>query len=174
MQYTPFSKNVYITGRAVLSVICANTQYQGVVIEMFEKNKLKNLHPHRWYNQNDFLNAMAEIERKYGTAILFEMGKTVPANAYFPENINDLKSGLEAINEAYKLNHRGGEIGYYNVISVDEDNRVAEMVTYTPYPHDFDKGIITTFVRLFTQNSKVNIKEVISENKKEAKYNISW
>jgi hypothetical protein len=50
---------------------------------------------------------------------------------------------------AYKMNHKGGDIGYYKLVSFDKKERTAIVECKNPYPSEFDRGIITTMVRKF-------------------------
>jgi len=50
---------------------------------------------------------------------LFAIGKAIPESAIFPPEIQGLEMGLSAIDIAYHMNHRGGEIGHYNLILYD-------------------------------------------------------
>jgi hypothetical protein len=80
---------------------------------------------------------------------LFEIGDSIPENAEFPPEINSIEEALNSIDVAYHLNHRGGEIGYYKVLSFDSVKRKATIECKNPYPCHFDRGMILSIVRRF-------------------------
>ena len=68
------------------------------------------------------------------------IGKAIIKSAQFPP-IETNKQAYEIVDIAYHMNHKDGEIGYYKLISYDENNKTAIMETNNPYPNDFDSGI---------------------------------
>jgi hypothetical protein len=96
--------------------------------------------PGRWYPQRAWLNAFHEIASTLGPNTLFVIGHTIPAMARFPPRIHSIQRALSAIDEAYHMNHRGGEIGSYAFEPTGPG--AGRVVCRNPYPSDFDRGII--------------------------------
>lgn len=125
-QFIPFAPNVEVNGQTILSFLNAvpnNDFAQNIIKNTLKKYNLADIQPTSWYSQKSWLSAFEEISRKFGKATLFSMGKAIPENAIFPPQINDIESALKAINMAYNMNHRNGDIGYYKLLSFDEENK---------------------------------------------------
>jgi len=71
----------------------------------------------------------------------------IPENAIFPPNIDSVIAALQSIDVAYQMNHRGGEIGDYRAIVINDHN--VDLICNNPYPDDFDYGIIYGMARRF-------------------------
>ena len=54
---------------------------------------------------------------------------------------------LRSIDEAYRRNHRGGDIGFYRFESTGE--RSGEVTCENPYPCEFDRGLIRAVARRY-------------------------
>ncbi len=167
-QFIPFSPNVEVNGQTILSFINSvpnNAFAVGVMQKTLKKYGLENVEPKRWYSQKYWLDAFQEISNQYGKATLFVIGRAIPENAIFPPQINDLESALKSIDVAYNMNHRNGEIGYYKLLSFNQDTKKAVMECKNPYPSDFDRGIITTIARKFSPKSATGITVDLNEEK---------
>lgn len=152
-EYTPFAPNVEVNGETVLSFINALPSYKNVMQLVLSRHGIKDPVPGKWYRQKDWLNAFKEIGGKYGPHTLFLIGKAIPKNANFPTDIQCLESALKSIDIAYHMNHRKGEIGYYQLKSIDLEKKLAMMECKNPYPSYFDMGIIISIARMFKNNS---------------------
>jgi hypothetical protein len=150
-QYIPFAPKVQVLGTTVLSFVNA------LKVATIRKDMLQTLSRHGitdptledWYSQASWLNAFKEIGEKYGATTLFAIGKAIPENAMFPPEIDSLQKGLAAIDVAYHMNHRGGEIGYYKLLEFHEGTKTALMECKNPYPSEFDRGIISAMAHKF-------------------------
>jgi hypothetical protein len=58
---------------------------------------------------------------------MFLIGKAIPEKAVLPPEIDSLEKALHSINMAYRMNHRGGEFGFYKLVSFDSAKRTATM-----------------------------------------------
>ncbi len=179
--YIPFEKGVEVKGEAVLSIINALVTGQARRIEILARNGITNLQPGTWYSQENYLNGYKEIGEVMGSATLFMIGSAIPQNAIFPPDIDNLEKALNAIDIAYNMNHRNGDIGYYKVQSFDNENKTAVMECKNPYHSIFDRGLILAMVTRFgPANSKK--KDVVLDKTKETRmnggdsctYNIYW
>jgi hypothetical protein len=147
-QYQPFSPTVEVAGDSALAFVNAIPAYRDTMVTILKKNNTV-LESGKWYKQGAILNVLKEVGEKYGSNSLFSIGKAIIDHAKLPPFINTLETALNSVNEAYKLNHRNGEIGYYKVLEYNSKNRFAVMECRNPYPSYFDKGLITAFTRRF-------------------------
>ena len=109
-------------------------------LKILSKFNISNPQPGQWFKQQDWLDAFKEIATTLGPTNLRFIGKAIIKSAQFPP-IETNKQAYEIVDIAYHMNHKDGEIGYYKLISYDENNKTAIMETNNPYPNDFDSGI---------------------------------
>lgn len=147
-QFIAFNPNVEVNGQTILSVVNALSVGKERRLGILKKHGIEP-EEGKWYKQQLWLNAFSEIYKELGDHTLFSIGKAIPENAKFPPQIDTLQKALEAIDMAYHMNHRGGEIGHYTLISYDGNGRHATMLCKNPYPSEFDRGIISTMLRRF-------------------------
>lgn len=161
-QFIPFSDNVEVSGAAVLSFANANTNLKEHLIESLSINNILNPVAENWYSQKDWLNAFRYLGEKHGSNILFLIGKAILESAVFPDNIHNLEDALNAINVAYYLNHRNGEIGYYKLTEYNTKERFAIMECKNPYPSNFDRGIIFAIAKKFKPDNSFVVDVVLN------------
>ena len=113
--------------------------------------------PEEWYDMQLGLDISQEIQENVGPHTMFSIGKKAGELRQFPSTITSLEAALESINEAYQNSHRGENIGYYEVLSVDMKEHVIEFKAHTPYPDEFDRGLLTSIARKFKPNGSMNI-----------------
>lgn len=180
-QYIPFDTSVEVNGETILSFTKAIPVYETQMLELLARHNIVNPESGQWYPQVSWLSAFKEVGEKYGSNTLFAIGKAIPENAQFPPDIDNLEKALSAINVAYQMNHRNGEIGHYKLIDFQEENRLAIMECKNPYPSSFDKGIITTMTRKFKPATSIITRVELDEDKPSrtsgadsCHYKISW
>ena len=147
-QFVAFDSNVEVNIQTILSVVNAFSAGKEVRLAILNRHGI-DPGKSEWYRQQLWLNAFKEIAESLGERTLFMIGKAIPENAVFPPQIDNLQKALAAIDMAYHMNHRGGEIGHYLLKEYDEKRRDAIMVCNNPYPSEFDRGIISTMLRRF-------------------------
>lgn len=157
-QFEQFAPDVEVNGETVLTTVNCFPEYMRfLAVKMLESHGIKDPEPGEWYSQKAWLDSFKDINEKYGSNTLFEIGKGIPANAKFPPEVDNIEKALSAIDIAYHMNHRNGDIGYYKVVSNDPAKRTIIMQCKNPYPCDFDRGIITTMGRKFQSSIKVEL-----------------
>lgn len=132
-----------------MAVVYALEIGQDTRLEILAKHGIIEPRGDAWYPQKAWLDAFQEIAEEIGNHTLFSIGKAIPEHAELPPQIDTLEKALMAIDMGYHLNHRGGEIGHYTLTSFDPESQTAVMVCNNPYPSEFDRGIITAFLRRF-------------------------
>lgn len=108
-----------------------------------------------WPQLRRFLKGMQRIEKEVGAKVLMDSGQTVLRYADIPPTIVDIYSALSSSDIAYHMNHRrNGKpmfdpatgqmeegIGHYLYRGKPGDTRL-EIITDTPYPCSFDRGVV--------------------------------
>ncbi|GHM99350.1 hypothetical protein WSM22_08400 [Cytophagales bacterium WSM2-2] len=148
-QFIPFDKNVEVLGQSILSLINALPVGRDSRSQILTSQGIKDLKANHWYPQGQVLKAYEAISKQLGNSTLFAIGKAVLDNAIFPPEISNLEKAMQSLDVAYKMNHRGGEIGHYKVITFDSKGKKAVIECKNPYPSEFDRGIISSVLRRF-------------------------
>ena len=80
------------------------------------------------------------MSSELGDATLTCKGRRIFENATRPPGVNTLEKALATFNEAYGMNHRGGDVGSYKYEKVDD--KTYGMICDNPYTCTFDPGIL--------------------------------
>ncbi|MFC7081641.1 hypothetical protein [Halorussus caseinilyticus] len=145
--------------------------------ETLAENGIDEPEPDEWYPQQAYLDAFESIVDSVGSRTVTNVGKKIPENADWPPGIDSVAGGLESINEAYQMNHRNGDIGYYAFEK--EGDSEGKVFCKNPYPCDFDRGIVTAVVEEFSpEDALVGVEEVSDQCRasggNECIYQVSW
>lgn len=177
-QFVAFSPNVEVNGQTVLSVVDGMGAFKSLSLKILSDNGITDPKPNEWYKQQSWLDSFKRIAEKIGERTLYTIGQKIPENAQFPPDIDTIDKALSAIDVAYHMNHRGGEIGHYNFTKTNDNS--GTMVCDNPYPTEFDRGIIEAMAKRFAPSGS-NVRVVLDANKPSRKsgadsctYIISW
>jgi hypothetical protein len=146
-QFQAFAPGVEVNGETVLSVVAGLGSFKARAVKTLRDAGIDNPQSGRWYAQQAWLDAFREIAEQLGPNTLYSIGRTIPDSAKFPPTIRGVQGALDAIDVAYHMNHRGGEIGHYRYTGTGE--RSGMMECRNPYPCEFDKGIIISTANKF-------------------------
>ena len=144
-EYEPFDPHVQVIGQ-VLQAWVEGTHAR--IVPVLARHGISYPQENAWYAQTTALNVLREFAR---TEDLVAMGKQIINFAIFPPGLATVEEALHAINEAYHMNHRGGEIGYYHTRM--QAPRHIVVTCKNPYPCDFDYGIILGMAQRFLPRS---------------------
>lgn len=168
MQYVAFEENIEILGAAVMATVGGFGPFRKIVERVLTREGLaaSDTNPGQidvdaWYSQQAWLDALREVDERFGAEILFNIGAEIPNNAVFPSSAVDVHSAVQSIDVAYHLNHRrhgvvmydppSGAmlegIGHYGYEKLGERELLSRC--HTPYPCEFDLGIVSTMARRF-------------------------
>ncbi len=160
-QFVAINPSVEVNGQTVLALVSGLGPFRSKGIEILKECGISDIKPDEWYSQQGWLNAFKHISENIGSSTLLLIGKSIPDNAQFPPEINDIFKALSAIDIAYHMNHRlNGHtlfnpqtgsmtegIGHYHYKKVS-DNEI-EIRCDNPYPCDFDRGIVMQMANRF-------------------------
>jgi hypothetical protein len=142
-----FQDCVEVNGAAVLAVVEGMGRYRALAYEILADRGIWAPAAGVWYPQQAWLDAFRDISERLGPASLLQIGKMIPHTARWPDGAQDIHQALVSIDEAYQLNHRGGEIGYYRYLALGP--RAGQMTCRNPFPCEFDQGILLGITRRF-------------------------
>jgi hypothetical protein len=174
-QFKAFAPGVEVNGETVLSILDGMGSFKQIGVAFLARCGIADPKAGAWYRQQDWLDAFRLIAQKVGDCTLFEIGKKIPENARFPPEIDAIEKGLSAIDIAYHMNHRSGEIGHYRFSPTGP--REWRMTCDNPYPTEFDRGIIEAMALKFVPYVDV---EVVRERSSRSRggdsdeYLITW
>jgi hypothetical protein len=136
--------------------------------------------PDSWYSLRDWIDVLDEIGATVGDDALRELGVKVPKGVEWPPDVNTTRQGFDTVNEAYQLNHRGGEIGSYEFVETGDRERT--VICENPYPCPFDKGLLEGVLRVFGEEFNYSPMVLIHETGDECRadggdrctYRVTW
>jgi hypothetical protein len=174
-QFKALAQGVEVNGETVLSILDGMGSFESIGRKMLTACGIVDPKPGQWYKQQDWLDAFRQIAEKVGDSTLFEIGKKIPENAQFPPEIDAVEKAIGAIDVAYHMNHRSGEIGHYSFALVGP--REGRMVCDNPYPTEFDRGIIEAMALKFVPYVDVAVDAARSSRKRGGNadtYTVTW
>jgi predicted hydrocarbon binding protein len=175
VRFEAFDDGVEVNGQTVRSVVAAfPSALQSRGERILAQNGIEDPQEGDWYPQQAWLDAFEEIADEIGENTLRQIGREIPKNAEWPPGVDSVVGALESIDDAYHMNHRGGDIGYYRAENVDG---TVEVRCKNPYPCDFDRGIIKAAADEFA-DSLVTVTETSdrcrSDGGEECRYEATW
>lgn len=175
-QFVAFDTRVEVSGISMLSVISAMGEK---VKPVLEKHGLGNIEPDKWYPIQSYLNFYKEIAESRGYSInLMKIGMMVPEKATFPPELKTIQDAFLKLDEAYHMNHRGGDFGHYYARIVGP--RQIDVVAHNPFPCDLDYGIVQGLARRFKPSGATVIvyHDAMTECRKKGDdrctYHVTW
>lgn len=138
-QFVAFSPNVEVSGQSMQITIEAMGNR---VFPLLQHHGMTKIEPDKWYPQQPYLDFFREVASGDFSSVLdlVSIGLKVPELAFWPPEIDTIEDALFSIDQAYQLNHRGGEIGSYTATQTGP--REIEIYCENPYPCDFDYGTV--------------------------------
>ena len=177
MQFVPFEDDVEVNGQTVYSVVEGFAIFKKVPSDILltlgigtpGPDGIVALQEGEWVPQERWLRAFKEIGDVVGAGALYGIGLKIPECALFPPWVADVHSAIKSVDVAYHLNHRRAGsvmfdpatntmqegIGHYGYSPVPGERRIVSKCS-TPYPCDFDKGILTAMARRFAPKAWVD------------------
>jgi hypothetical protein len=150
-QFKAISATAEVNGDAVHAIVDGVGAMKQMALDLLRKNGIVDPQPGKWYPQQAWLSAFKEISEKIGPNTVFQIATKIPDNAKFPPQIDSVEKALAAIDVAYHMNHRGGDIGSYKFVSTGP--HAGKVVCANPMPCAFDRGLISSMVKRFKSAS---------------------
>jgi len=150
--YEAFDEGVAVRGRTVLAVVDDalarfSEAYRQTARDALATNGIDDPTAEEWYPQQAWLDTFETIAADLEPHILDRLGEQIPDVAEWPSTPSTVDEGLRSIDDAYRRNHRGGDIGHYEVESTGD--RTATVTCLTPYPCEFDRGLVRAVARQY-------------------------
>lgn len=146
-QFQAYDPRVLVNGQTVLSVVAGMGAFKETAVRLLDRHAIANPQPNAWYPQQAWLDAFREIAERIGGKTLNRIGRSIPRHAKFPPGIDSVEKALCSLDAAYRLNHRGGEIGHIAFSKTGPSSGI--VVGKNPYPCEFDQGLVEAVANQF-------------------------
>jgi hypothetical protein len=134
--------------------------FQDNIKKILANQGIEGIVPDRWYNFQSVLDALQEIEEKFGHEVMRGVGEQAAAAAPVPPEITTLKACLLSLNTTLSRICRGGGIGGYEVSEeTAREGYTRYVVNVTnPFPCSLTKGYLEGYAQRF---KKAEFKEIL-------------
>lgn len=138
-----FAPDATVSGGNILSMLAAMGPFRRRGEQILEENGIRDVEVEGWYPLAAYVAALQAIGQKMGPNTLFQIGRQIPNHVPLPPGIDTFEKVLGSFGMAFDMNHRGAQPG---AITYDmASQRTGTITTGTPYPCDFDRGVIVGF-----------------------------
>jgi hypothetical protein len=150
--YESFDEDVEVHGRTIIAVADDalsrfSDAYRETAFDALADNGVDDPSADEWYPQQAWLDTFEVIAAELESHILDRLGEQIPDVAEWPSGVSSVEAGLWSVDDAYRRNHRGGDIGSYDFEVTGE--RTGVMTCENPYPCEFDRGLIRAVARRY-------------------------
>ncbi|MFB6195860.1 MAG: hypothetical protein ABEI80_06790 [Haloplanus sp.] len=180
--YEAFDEGVEVHGRTILAVVDDalarfSETYRRTAYDALAANGIDDPSADEWYPQQAWLDTFETIAADLEPHILDRLGEQIPDVAEWPTGVSTVEDGLRSIDDAYRRNHRGGDIGFYRFDATGE--RTGDVHCKNPYPCEFDRGLVRATARRYAPvESFVFVEERGERCRREGddscRYRVSW
>ncbi len=136
-----------VAGASILAMLDALGVWRTRGVKILDEHGIGDPQAASWYSLQSYLDAMRFIYEKIGPATIADIGRKLVATNSFPPEIDSLDAALSTLDDAYRLRHRGHDIGYFKYARVTE--RAATMEIHNPYPCELDRGVVSALAKRF-------------------------
>ncbi len=147
----PDDTGAEVLGGIVASIVNAMGAFKAIAVGLLADRGITEIRPQSWYSLTAFLSCLDAVAKDVGPNTLYQIGRQIPTQAYYPPGRNDLGEVLENLDEAYRLCHRGADVGHYRFQWTGTQS--GRMVSTTPYPCEFDRGVLESLSQRFEPDS---------------------
>ena len=147
-------RDATVRGGNILSMLAAMGPFRRRGETILEENGLTEVNAEGWYPLAAYVRALDAIQERMGPNTLYQIGRQIPRHVVLPPGIDSFEKVLASFGQAFDLNHRGwpeGAIAYRA-----HSERSGTVVSATPYPCEFDRGVIQGFFQLLL-GTRVNV-----------------
>lgn len=138
-----FTPDATVSGGNILSMLAAMGPFRKRGEQILQENGIPDVTAEGWYPLSAYVLSLRAIGEKMGPNTLFQIGRQIPNHVPLPPGLDTFEKVLASFGMAFDMNHRGATPG---AITFElKSPRAATIKTGTPYPCDFDRGVIAGF-----------------------------
>lgn len=140
-----FASDSTVSGGNILSMLAAMGPFRKRGEQILQENgiDIQEMTPDGWYPLPAYVASLRAIGEKMGPNTLFQIGRQIPHHVPLPPGLDTFEKVLASFGIAFDMNHRGQQPG--SITFELKNPRTASITTGTPYPCDFDRGVISGF-----------------------------
>ena len=132
-----------MSGGNILSMLAAMGAFRRRGEQILAGYGISDVKLEGWYSLPAYVEALNTIERNVGPNTLNRVGQEIPNHIPLPPGLNTFQAVVGSFGPAFAMNHRGAGSGGISHQITGPDT--ARIVSRTPYPCDFDRGVIRGF-----------------------------
>jgi hypothetical protein len=140
-----FAPGSTVSGGNILSMLAAMGPFRRRGEQILEENGIGAVNPEGWYPLGAYVASLRAIGQKMGPNTLYQIGRQIPNHVPLPPGIDTFEKVLASFGIAFDMNHHTGAPQGTTITHEVRNPRTAFIVTGTPYPCDFDRGVISGF-----------------------------
>jgi hypothetical protein len=133
-----------VSGGNILSMLAAMGPFRKRGEAILAEHGIADVNVEQWYPLHAYVASLQTIATKMGPNTLLQIGKQIPNHITLPPGLDTFEKILPSFGIAFDLNHRGVPPAGGITFQVTSE-RSATITTATPYPCDFDRGVIQGF-----------------------------
>lgn len=134
-----------VSGGNILSMLAAMGAFRKSGEQILSTHAITNAAADGWYMLDDYVASLNEIEARIGPNTLFRIGQEIPNHIKLPPGLDAFEKVIGSFGPAFSMNHRGAGAGGITFELTGADTGI--ITSGTPYPCDFDRGVIQGFFR---------------------------
>jgi hypothetical protein len=138
-----FAPDSTVSGGNILSMLAAMGPFRKRGEQILVEHGISDVSAEGWYLLEAYVRSLRAIGEKMGPNTLFQIGRQIPNHVPLPPGLDTFEKVLASFGIAFDMNHRGAQPG--TITYAMKNPSTATITTGTPYPCDFDKGVISGF-----------------------------
>jgi hypothetical protein len=175
MSFKPFEPGIEVVGLGVEIWVEAFKLFPSVLLKRLVFHGIGSyqgreivIDRNAWYPLENWLAAFQSISESMGPRAQFQTGQNVAQFVALPPNVTDIHSCLAATDISYHMSHRKNGVPMYDVATgqmlsgigdygytpVPGERRILSRCD-TPYPCDFDRGVLFGFALRFEKGVRI-------------------
>lgn len=174
-KYKAFSSGAEVNGRTVQSIVEGvgqfSSAYKKRALDILENHGLPEPEPGTWYPLQSYLDAFEELTDTIGPKTVKKIGTEIPDLIEWPPEVDSVEAAMAGLDDAYNMNHRGDDIGYYEFEKTGDSEGTMEC--RNPYPPELDEGLLKGMGEKFSGPGSFVRVEQTSEGTTRT-YDVSW
>jgi hypothetical protein len=132
-----------VSGGNILSMLAAMGPFRKRGEAILAEHGISEVDVERWYPLRAYVASLRTISQKMGPNTLLQIGKQIPHHIPLPPGLDSFEKVASSFDPAFEMNHRG--FPPHPISYEMTSDRSALITTGTPYPCEFDRGVIQGF-----------------------------
>jgi hypothetical protein len=135
-----------VRGGDILAMLAATGAFRKTAEQLLAEHGITTVTADGWYSLPDYASVMLDLENRLGPNAVFRIGKEIPNHIELPAGLDSFEKIASSFGPAFAVNHRNAGSGGIDYELTGPG--AAAIVSGTPYPCEFDRGVILGFFQL--------------------------